>query len=91
MMILHTTVNRVSRSGSIIGPEERLSPYEALQSITIWGAYQHFEEDQKGSLKAGKLADMVVLDKNPLKIDPMSLKDIQVMETIKEGKSVFKK
>jgi predicted amidohydrolase YtcJ len=91
MMILHSTVNRVSRIGSIIGPEERLSPYEALQSITIWGAYQHFEEDQKGSLKVGKLADMVVLDKNPLKVDPMTLKDIQVLETIKEGKSVFKK
>lgn len=91
MMILWTTVNRVSRSGEIIGPEERLTPYEALKSVTIWGAYQHFEEDKKGSLVEGKLADMVVLDQNPLKVDPMTLKDIQVLETIKEGKTIFKK
>jgi len=91
MMILYTTVNRVTRSGTVLGPEERLTPYEALQSITIWGAYQHFEEDKKGSLKVGKLADMVVLDKNPLKVDPMTLKNIQVLETIKKGKSVYKK
>ncbi|WP_296698409.1 amidohydrolase [Algoriphagus sp.] len=91
MMILWTTVNRVSRSGEIIGAEERLTPYEALQSITIWSAYQHFEEEKKGSLVAGKLADLVILDKNPLKVDPMTLKDIQVMETIKEGKTIFMK
>jgi predicted amidohydrolase YtcJ len=91
MMIMWTTVNRVSRSGSVMGEEERLTPYQALQSITIWGAWQHFEEQTKGSLKAGKLADMVVLDKNPLKVDPMILKDLKVMQTIKEGKVVYTK
>nr|WP_315142821.1 amidohydrolase [uncultured Flavobacterium sp.] len=89
MMIVHTAVNRTSRSGTIMGPEERLTPYEALQSITIWGAYQFFEENKKGSIKAGKLADMVVLDQNPLKIDAKKIKDIVVLETIKEGKSVY--
>jgi predicted amidohydrolase YtcJ len=89
MMIMWTTVNRVSRSGAIIGADERLTPYEALKSITIWGAYQHFEEDKKGSFKVGKLADMVVLDKNPLKVDQEAIKDIQVMETIKEGVTIF--
>ncbi len=91
MMIMWTTVNRVSRSGAIIGADERLTPYEALQSITIWGAYQHFEDYNKGSLKAGKLGDMVVLSENPLKVDKMKIKDIIVLETIKEGKSVYKK
>lgn len=91
MMILHTTVNRVSRSGKIMGASERLTPYEALKSITIWGAYQFFEEDKKGTLTAGKLADLVILDRNPLKADPMTLKDIKVVETIKEGKTVYKK
>ncbi len=90
MMILWTTVNRVSRTGVVIGADERLTPYEALQSITIWGAYQHFEEKNKGSFAAGKLGDMVVLSENPLKIDPMKIKDIVVLETIKEGKSIFK-
>lgn len=91
MLILWTTVNRVSRSGSVMGPEERLTPYEALKSITIWGAEQFFEENKKGTLTVGKLADLVVLDKNPLKVDPMKLKDIVVLETIKEGKTVYKK
>jgi predicted amidohydrolase YtcJ len=91
MMILWTTVNRVSRSGTVMGADERLTPYQALQTITSWSAWQHFEEDTKGSLKAGKLADMVVLDKNPLKVDPMTLKDIKVMETIKEGATVYKR
>lgn len=91
MMILWTTVNRVSRAGTVMGPTERLTPYQALQTITIWGAWQHYEEDTKGSLKQGKLADMVILDKNPLKVNPMTLKDIKVMETIKEGTSVYKR
>jgi len=68
-----------------------LTPYEALQSITINGAYQYFVENTKGSLKAGKLADLVILDKNPLKVDPMKIKDVVVLETIKEGNAVYKK
>jgi predicted amidohydrolase YtcJ len=91
MMILWTTVNRISRSGTVMGEGERLTPYEALQSITIWGAHQFFEEDTKGSLKAGKLADLVVLDQNPLKVDPLTLKDIKVLETIKEGNTIYKR
>lgn len=90
MMILWTSVNRVTRSGDILGEEEKLTPYEAMKAITIWGAYQHFEEDRKGTLSEGKLADLVILDQNPLKIDPMLLKDIQVIETIKEGQTIFK-
>ncbi|WMI67464.1 amidohydrolase [Mangrovimonas sp. YM274] len=91
IMILHTTVNRVSRSGDIIGPHERVSPYIGLCSLTKWAAHQYFEENTKGTLKAGKLADLVILDQNPLKIDPMSIKDITVLETIKEGNTVYKK
>lgn len=91
MMVMYTTVNRVSRSGTVMGPDERLSPYEALKCITSWGAWQHFEEDRKGTLTEGKLADLVILDHNPLKVDPMTLKDIKVLETFKEGQSVFKR
>lgn len=91
MRVLWTAVNRTSRSGAIIGEGERLTPYEALQTITIWSAYQHFEEDEKGSLTTGKLADLVILDKNPLKVAPNYIKDIQVIETIKEGQTVFRK
>jgi hypothetical protein len=91
MQVLWSTVNRVSRSGKVMGPDERLTPYEALKCITIWGAYQHFEEDRKGSLKAGKLADLVILSDNPLTIDPMALNTITVQETIKEGRTVWRR
>jgi predicted amidohydrolase YtcJ len=91
MRVVWTAVSRTSRSGAIIGENERLTPYEALKAITIWSAYQHFEEDTKGTLEQGKLADLVILDQNPLKVDTNAIKDIQVLETIKEGKTVFKK
>jgi predicted amidohydrolase YtcJ len=91
MRVVWTAVNRTSRSGTIIGENERLTPYEALKAITEWSAYQHFEENEKGTLEKGKLADLVILDQNPLKVAPDTIKDIQVVETIKEGETVFKK
>jgi len=91
MRMVGISVERKSRSGKVIGPEEKLTPYEALQGITLWSAYQHFEEDIKGSLTEGKLADLVILDKNPLKVEESEIKNIQVLETIKEGNSVYKK
>lgn len=54
-------------------------------------AYQYFEEDIKGTLREGKLADLVILDKNILKVNPMNIRDIQVLETIKQGETVFRK
>jgi predicted amidohydrolase YtcJ len=90
-MVLHATVNRVSRSGDIIGPDERVSVYHALKSMTDWAAYQHFEESTKGTLTPGKVADFVILDKNPLAIDPLHLKDLRVMETIKAGETIFQR
>jgi predicted amidohydrolase YtcJ len=63
--------------------------YIALKSITAWAAYQAFEENLKGTLKAGKLADFVILDKNPMKIEPMQLANLKVMYTIKEGKTIY--
>lgn len=89
MQVMSVTVNRVSRSGKVMGPDERLTPMEALKTITLWGAYQHFEEKYKGSLEVGKLADLVILDRNPLTVDPLTIRDIKVVETIKEGKTVF--
>ncbi|MCI0388400.1 MAG: amidohydrolase [Acidobacteria bacterium] len=91
IMVIATAVNRTSRSNQIIGEDERITPYMALESITKWAAYQGFQENSKGTLKAGKLADLVVLDKNPLKVEPKQLFDVRVLETIKEGKSIYKK
>jgi predicted amidohydrolase YtcJ len=91
MMVVWTAVNRMSRNGEIIGKDERVNPYQALQAITVNAAYQYFEESKKGTLEKGKLADLVILDSNPLKIDQKKIKDIKVLETIKEGQTIFKK
>ena len=91
MRMVGISVERKSRSGKIIGANEKLTPYEALKGITIWSAYQHFEEKTKGTLEQGKLADLVILDMNPLKVSEEKIKEIKVLETIKEGVSVYKK
>lgn len=84
-------VNRLSGSGKVVGPDERIPPYHALRAVTAMAAYQLKEEKNKGTLEAGKLADLVVLDKNPLKVESTTIKGIAVLETIKEGKTVFTK
>jgi predicted amidohydrolase YtcJ len=89
MMTVWTAVNRPLRSGGTLGAEQRISAYEALQAITINAARQYREEDLKGSIRAGKLGDLVVLSADPTKVDPMSIKDIRVLETIKEGTTIY--
>ena len=81
--------DRISRNGVPNGSEQRITPLQALKAITINAAYQCSEETTKGSIEPGKLADLVILDRNPLKVDPMAIKDIKVVETIKEGKKIF--
>ena len=91
MFILWTAVNRTSRSGQIIGPDERISVLDGLKALTIDGAHQYFEDNRKGSIEVGKLADLVILTANPTKVDPAAIKAIKVAETIKGGKSVFRR
>jgi predicted amidohydrolase YtcJ len=86
---MSAAVNRRTVNGNVIVPEERVTPYQALKAITINSAYQLKEENAKGSFKVGKLADLVILDKNPLKIDPADIKQVRVMQTIKEGRTVY--
>ncbi len=88
MRLVDASVNRTTRSGKVLGPEQRLTSYEALKSITSWGAIQHFEEHSKGTLAAGKRADLVVLSDNPLTIDRSRIKSIEVRATIKDGKTL---
>jgi predicted amidohydrolase YtcJ len=89
MQVVWATVNRTSRSGKVIGAGERVSPYEAMKMITIWGAEQFGEQDSKGSIKEGKRADLVILSDNPVSMDPAKINQVQVMETIKDGKTVW--
>ncbi|HEY8569619.1 amidohydrolase, partial [Microbulbifer sp.] len=91
MRVLSATVTRRSRSGRVIGPEHRVPVATALKAMTLWSAWQHFEEKRKGSIEVGKLADLVVLSDNPLTVPEDQLADLKVMETYKEGVSVYKR
>ena len=89
MMMLWSAVNRISRGGAEIGPDQRVTVFEGLKSMTEWAAEQYDEQATKGTLEKGKLADLVILDKDPLKVDKAAIKDIKVVETIKEGATIY--
>jgi predicted amidohydrolase YtcJ len=91
LFMLWSAVNRISRAGAEIGPDQRITPLEALKAQTINVARQYGEQHLKGSLEPGKLADLVILDGNPLTVDPMAIKDIEVVETVKEGRTIFQR
>ncbi len=84
-------VNRVSRSGCKIGENQAIDVYDALKAVTVNAAYQYFEENTKGSISTGKRADLVILDKSPLDVDKMEIKEINVLETIKDGETVYRR
>lgn len=89
MRLLWSGVNRTTRSGQTLGWRERVSPLEAIQAVTINAARQNFEEASKGSIEVGKIADLVVLDQNPLGVTPDTIAAIEVLETVKAGKTIF--
>jgi len=91
MRTVWCAVNRITRKGVKIGEKQCISVFDALKGITIHAAYAYHEEQEKGTLEAGKLADLVILELNPLKVDKLALADIAVMETIKEGETLFKR
>jgi len=84
-----TAVNRISREGNVIGEDQKIDIYEALKAVTINGAYQYFEENSKGSIEVGKRADLVILDRSPLEVDKMDIENIRVLETIKDGETIY--
>ncbi len=89
MRVLAATVTRRTRSGDILGPAQRVDVMTALKAMTIWPAYQHFEERDKGSIEVGKLADFVVLSGDPTAIDPEKLATLRVLTTIKGDEVVY--
>ena len=90
MRLLWITVNRETRSGYVLGPDQRATPMQALHAVTLGAAYQYFEEAKKGSIAPGKQADLVILGANPITVDPGMIKDIPVLETIARGKTVYR-
>lgn len=83
-------VNRITRAGNVLGPDEKCTVFEALKAVTINAAYEYFEENIKGTISVGKNADFVILDKNPLSISISKIKDIKIIQTIKDGEIVYK-
>ncbi len=86
MLLIWTTVNRVTRRNKVIGEEQRISVMDALQASTINAAYQFHEEDRKGSIEPGKAADFVVLSANPLKVDPLTIKTFRSLRRSKTAR-----
>lgn len=84
-------VQRETKEGRVLGAEERIPVEEALKAVTINAARQYGEEAEKGSIRPGKQADLVILDQNPLDADPGQLRGISVLETIKGGKTIYRK
>ncbi len=82
-------VNRTSSSGRALGADQAITPLQALQAYTIHAAYQFGMEEDAGSLEVGKLADFVVLDRNPLEIDPDQIKDVRVLATMLGGRVTY--
>ena len=90
LRLVSIAVNRKTRSGRVLGPGQRVTVREALHAVTLGAAYQYFEEDRKGSLTAGKQADLVVLERDPLTADPGAIERIRVLETFSRGRSVYR-
>ena len=89
MRILSATVTRKTRTGDILGPHQRVDALTALKAMTIWPAWQIFEENEKGSIEPGKLADLVILSDDPTGMDPDALDDLAVVFTIKNGEVIY--
>jgi predicted amidohydrolase YtcJ len=89
MMALRSEVTRTDSHGNLWGPKQRVTVEEAIRVGTINGAYASFEEHRKGSIEAGKLADLVVLGRDPTRTDPTALIDIPVERTMVGGRWVY--
>ena len=84
-------ISRKTKKGVTLGEMEKISVLDALKAVTIHAAYQYFEEGEKGSIKPGKHADFVLLDKNPLEVSADEIRQIRVLETIKDGKIIYRR
>lgn len=91
LVLANTSINRTTESGTVFNAAECVSVYQAMKSITIDAAWQAHMENKLGSIEKGKYADLVVLDKNPLKIDPKTIHTIKVLQTIVAGNTIWKK
>lgn len=91
LLLVWNAVNRTTRNGQVLGPDQRIDLMRALRAVTSDAAWQNFDEATRGTIEPGKAADFVVLDRNPLTVPPMEIRNIAVVETIVGGEQVWKK
>jgi len=87
--ILWTSMARTTRSGYVLGPDQRIDAYRGLKALTINPAWEYREETRRGSIAPGKLADFVIVTADPLETPVDGIRDIDVVETMKEGRTIF--
>jgi predicted amidohydrolase YtcJ len=90
-MALQSMVTRKDYNGTVWGPRQKVTVDEALTIATINGAWASHEETLKGSITAGKLADFVMLEKDPHDVNPDEIKDIKILRTVVGGKTMYPK
>jgi predicted amidohydrolase YtcJ len=86
LVLMHAAVNRINYADKVAGPNQRISVLEALEGVTLNAAYTINLEKDYGSISVGKYANLTVLAENPLTINPLKIKDIEIRGTIEEGK-----
>ena len=89
LQLIWVAVNRLTTGGHTLGPEQRITALQALRAVTADAAWQNFEEDSKGTLEPGKLADFVILDASPLEVEPAKIRDIRILQTVVAGKTIY--
>jgi predicted amidohydrolase YtcJ len=89
--VLWTSMARTTRSGYLLGPDLRIDAYRGLQALTINPAWAYREEARRGSIAPGKLADFVIVSGDPVKTPVEQIRDVKIIETIKEGKTIYKR
>jgi predicted amidohydrolase YtcJ len=89
LLLVWCAVSRKTKDGKVLGPDQRIGAFAALRAVTVDAAWQNFEEHSKGTIEAGKLADLVVLAENPLTVEPERIKDIEILETIIGGETCY--
>ena len=91
LVLMDAAVNRINYANKVAGPNQRIDPLTALKGITLNSAYTLGIESEYGSITPGKYANMTILSDNPLTINPLKIKDINIIGTIEEGRSFIKK
>lgn len=89
MRSIHTAVNRMTASGEVLGPDQRVSPLEAMRAYTVYGAGMCLDSANRGSIEPGKLADFTLLDADPRTVAPETIKDIAILSVVTGGRPVW--